>query len=411
MDPITQTQPQPDDDSMDLVLMKLGDIERSMNARISQAENHNGETQSDMELMQQLLVKVGSKIDEIKSLKLNMEGVEKVTIQGKQGDKGDPGDDGKNCDPNEVAQILIETDEFIAKIKGEKGDPGESIKGDKGDDGKTPVQGVDYNTAEEKKQFKSEVIDAIEVEIPNKIKKAVKEYIKMDDIVAKVNELVSKKTIKASEVEGLAEMFKTEIDKVYESVSRFSSKHGGGGSLLLAALGDVDFSNLQNGYVLKYNATEKKFYFGSGGGGGGGSTSDDVSNESTVAGTTVTDALDTLLGLINALPVIPFTPTWNLVSTDIQIDFGTTDDGIHIEPMTFNPADPIYQNIAKAYARKVQIKPLAPDHDDIDIMVENINADISDIDTDLGTFNVVVRAPFGTWGKYLFDLYLLQESA
>ena len=404
-------QPQPNDDSMDLVLMKLGDLERVMTARISQAENHNNSNQEDMELMNQLLVKVGSKIDEIKNLKLNMDGVEKVTIQGKQGEKGDRGDDGADCDPMDVARILVETDEFIAKIKGDKGDPGESIKGDKGDDGKTPVKGVDYNTPEEKQQFKSEVIDAIEVEIPNKIKKAVKEYIKMDDIVTKVNQLVSKKTIKAEDVEGLAEMFKTEIDKVYESISAYSTKRGGGGSLLLAALGDIDFTNLQNGYVLKYNATEKKFYFGSGGGGGGGGTSDDITNESGVSGASVTEALDTLLGLINALPPTPFVPTWNLVETDIQIDFGTGDDGLHIEPMTFNPADVKYQNIRKLYARKVQIKPMTADHDDIDIMVEDIRADITDIDTDVGTFNVVVRAPFGTWGKYLFDIYLLQESA
>lgn len=253
----------------DMVLEKLGDIERVMTMRLTQANKQGMDDRQDMELMNQLLVKVGSKIDEIKNLKLNMDGVEKVTIQGKQGEKGDRGDDGADCDPMDVARILVETDEFIAKIKGEKGDPGESIKGDKGDDGKTPQKGVDYNTAEEKEQFKSEVIDAIEVEIPNKIKKAVKEYIKMDDIVAKVNQLVSKKTIKAEDVEGLAEMFKTEIDKVYESISAYSTKRGGGGSLLLAALGDIDFTNLQNGYVLKYDAVAKRFYFGPVTGGSG----------------------------------------------------------------------------------------------------------------------------------------------
>lgn len=48
-------------------------------------------------------------------------------------------------------------------FKGEKGDPGP--KGEPGQDGYTPVKGIDYYTEEEKEQFKTELLDDIEVKL------------------------------------------------------------------------------------------------------------------------------------------------------------------------------------------------------------------------------------------------------
>lgn len=257
--------PQQNDDSMDLVLMKLGDLERVMTARISQAENHNNSNQEDMELMNQLLVKVGSKIDEIKNLKLNMDGVERVTIQGKQGEKGDRGDDGADCDPMEVARILVETDEFIAKLKGPKGDTGAP-----GQDGKTPVKGKDYFTKTEIRELTKEITDAVGMKIPKEVSKAIKEAISYKDLADKIVKLLPEATVDVKNVKGIREMLQKEIEQVYEQVSKFANrKHGGGGAFLLTQATDIDFSNLVDGYVLKYDAVAKRFYFGPVTGGSG----------------------------------------------------------------------------------------------------------------------------------------------
>jgi hypothetical protein len=396
----------------DMVLEKLGDIERVMTMRLTQANKQGMDDRQDMELMQQLLVKVGQKVDEMKNLKLSMEGVEKVTIQGK------PGEDGKDSDPYEVAQILAESEEFLEKIKGPQGEPGpQGAPGNPGAPGKPGENGKSI-TKEDLEKIKDDVQkdveETIKIELPKQIDKKVKDYIKPEEIVRKVNELVAKREIKAEDVKGLAEMFEKEIEKVYEAVSKYASRSGGG-SLLLAALNDVDTKGIQNGYVLKYNSTTKTFYFGAGGGGGGG-TSDDISNESTVSGANVTDALDTLLTLINAIPSPSFVPVWNQVQDGLEIDFGSTDDGIYVLDVAQALTESNTENIQYPLGRKVHVRPKPDDgsgldHDEIDIILENITAQIISVDVGLGTYQIAVSAPQGTWGRYLLDVYALQTRA
>lgn len=397
----------------DMVLEKLGDIERVMTMRLTQANKQGMDDRQDMELMQQLLVKVGQKVDEMKNLKLSMEGVEKVTIQGK------PGEDGKDSDPYEVAQILAESQEFLEKIKGPQGEPGpQGAPGNPGAPGKPGENGKSITKDDLEKikdDVQKDVEDTIKIELPKQIDKKIKDYIKPEEIVRKVNELVAKREIKAEDVKGLAEMFEKEIEKVYDAVSKYASRSGGG-SLLLAALNDVDTRGMQNGYVLKYNSTTKTFYFGAGGGGGGATASNDVSNDSSVSGANVTEALDTLLGLINALPPVPVVPQWNLVQSDLEIDFGSTDDGIYVFDVAQDFSDLAISNIRFPWGRKVHVKTKPDDgsgldHDEIDIILENITAQIISVDVDLGTYQIAVSAPQGTWGRYLIDVYALQTDA
>ena len=397
----------------DMVLEKLGDIERVMTMRLTQANKQGMDDRQDMELMQQLLVKVGQKVDEMKNLKLSMEGVEKVTIQGK------PGEDGKDSDPYEVAQILAESQEFLEKIKGPQGEPGpQGAPGNPGAPGKPGENGKSITKDDLEKikdDVQKDVEDTIKIELPKQIDKKIKDYIKPEEIVRKVNELVAKREIKAEDVKGLAEMFEKEIEKVYDAVSKYASRSGGG-SLLLAALNDVDTRGMQNGYVLKYKKTKKTFYFGAGGGGGGATASNDVSNDSSVSGANVTEALDTLLGLINALPPVPVVPQWNLVQSDLEIDFGSTDDGIYVFDVAQDFSDLAISNIRFPWGRKVHVKTKPDDgsgldHDEIDIILENITAQIISVDVDLGTYQIAVSAPQGTWGRYLIDVYALQTDA
>lgn len=237
--------------TQDLQLQKLGDIESILTMRIEQGHD----SKDDAELMHQLLAKVVQGIGEMKSMRLSLEGVETVTLKGEKGEDADPAD---------VAKILLESENFIARLKGDKGDKGDSVKGDKGDrgdDGETPKVGEDFLTPEEMEGIKTEITDDVESRLPEKIKEEVLRQIKPEQIVAKVNELVGKRKITTGDVEGLAEMFRVEIERVYDSVRMYSSKKGGGGSLNLRSLYDIDFSQLKNGGVLAYNPTLQQFYF------------------------------------------------------------------------------------------------------------------------------------------------------
>lgn len=74
------------------------------------------------------------------------------TTPGPQGEKGDPGESAYQV---ALANGFEGTEtEWLASLKGPKGDPGEDgatgpqgLKGDPGEDGKTPVRGTDYWTA------------------------------------------------------------------------------------------------------------------------------------------------------------------------------------------------------------------------------------------------------------------------
>lgn len=247
----------------ELMLQKLSDIESLLSIRVEQGQ---GDKES-LELANQLLAKVTGSIDKMQNMKLQLEGVETVTLKGKDGEDGDDGDD---CDPQEVAKILMQSEEFLQTVKGPKGD---SVKGDPGEPGKNadPYELTD----KDKKKMCETVCEEVEGEMPDMVKKAVKEYVTSERLTKEINAVLKKKKITTKDVEGLSELLKKEIDAVYEGVSSFvSSKMSGGGSLLLNALNDVDTKLIADGYTLKWDAKKKLFYFGAGGSGGGGSSTD-----------------------------------------------------------------------------------------------------------------------------------------
>lgn len=253
----------PEIDTNDLMLQKLGDIEGILTMRLSQAQSLGESGKEDIELVQQLLAKVATGISEIKNLKLSLDGVEKVTIQGK------PGEPGKDADPIEIAAILKESEDFIRLVKGEKGD---SIKGEQGEqgpagtDGRTPEKGVDYFTTQEIDEIKDDVKEDVSTEVKKEIENALenktKNYVKPEQVVQMINEAIQKRKVEAKDVQGLAQIFKEEIDKVYENIQTYNQRVSGGGTLKLAALGDVDMTGITQYSILRYDPTGGgRFYF------------------------------------------------------------------------------------------------------------------------------------------------------
>lgn len=252
-------------ETMDLMLEKLGDIENVLRMNLEKAHANGESDRDDLELANQLLVKIAKGMESMQNMKLQLEGVDTVTLQGKPGEKGDKGEDGKDCSPEECAAILKESEDFIAKIKGQKGDTGAP-----GQDGKTPVKGKDYFTKTEIRELTKEITDAVGMKIPKEVSKAIKEAISYKDLADKIVKLLPETTVDVKNVKGLREMLQAEIEQVYEQVSKFANrKHGGGGAFLLTQATDIDFSNLVDGYVLKYDAVGKRFYFGPVTGGSG----------------------------------------------------------------------------------------------------------------------------------------------
>ena len=252
-------------ETMDLMLEKLGDIENVLRMNLEKAHANGESDRDDLELANQLLVKIAKGMESMQNMKLQLEGVDTVTLQGKPGEKGDKGEDGKDCSPEECAAILKESEDFIAKIKGQKGDTGAP-----GQDGKTPVKGKDYFTKTEIRELTKEITDAVGIKIPKEVSKAIKEAISYKDLADKIVKLLPETTVDVKNVKGLREMLQKEIEQVYEQVSKFANrKHGGGGAFLLTQATDIDFSSLVDGYVLKYDAVAKRFYFGPVTGGSG----------------------------------------------------------------------------------------------------------------------------------------------
>lgn len=253
-------------ETMDLMLEKLGDIENVLRMNLEKAHANGESDRDDLELANQLLVKIAKGMESMQNMKLQLEGVETVTLKGAKGDKGDKGED---CTPEECAAVLAESEAFIAKLKGPKGEDGAP-----GQPGKTPVKGKDYFTKTEVREFTNEITQAIGEKIPKEVTrqvaKAIKEAVSYKDIAEKVIKLLPETTVDVKNVKGLREVLQKEIEQVYEQVSKFASKKsGGGGAFLLTQATDVDFSNLVDGYVLKYDAVAKRFYFGPVTGGSG----------------------------------------------------------------------------------------------------------------------------------------------
>ncbi len=266
----------------DLMLQKLQDIENLLSIRVEQSHKQDSDNKDDTELANQLLSKVVTSIEIIKSKIIEKtDTAQKVEIANNDGNAGNAiwqllkgkdgvnGKDGKDCDPIDVASILKDSEDFLMLVKGdrgEKGDQGESIKGDRGDDGKTPEKGKDYMTDSEMRELKGEVVKLVEDGLPVKLKHAVREFSDSEFFTKKVQNLINDKKTTVKDVLGLSEAIKTEIETVYENVREFS-RRSGGGNPQLAKMEDIDWSTAGDGLALKYNAEKKKFVFGTAGGG------------------------------------------------------------------------------------------------------------------------------------------------
>ncbi len=165
-------------------------------------------------------------------------------------------------------EVEIKASELREKLGVKDGAPGPQ-----GNPGETPKVGTDYLTPPEMEGIKTEITEDVESRLPEKIKAEVKrQKVTPEQIASVVNELVKKQPpVKTTDVEGLTELFKAEIEKVYDTV-REHSKRSGGGSLNLRSLQDIDFTTLQDSYSLQYDKETDRFFFGAGSGGGGGVT-------------------------------------------------------------------------------------------------------------------------------------------
>lgn len=130
-------------------------------------------------------------------------------------------------------------------IKGDKGEPGLSIKGDKGEPGipgrpgKTPS--IEPLRAELLELFKNQS-DEADIEFTEWKKKLEKDFCDLRDKL-------------------IAFIGKTNYDKVrYGNTGNSGlAASGSGGANLLRELLDIDFGNLEDGYILSWNETNNKF--------------------------------------------------------------------------------------------------------------------------------------------------------
>lgn len=143
-------------------------------------------TEEEIGAVNKILAEVESKITEVTEKEEDLTALI-ADVQNKlengdfKGEKGDPGDTGPSNiitigtvtkgegasasmtgeSPNQVLNLVLPKGD--KGDQGEKGDTGE--KGEPGQDGYTPVKGVDYYTEEEKEQFKTELLNDIEVKL------------------------------------------------------------------------------------------------------------------------------------------------------------------------------------------------------------------------------------------------------
>lgn len=239
MDP-TKKPPTNEIDTMDLVLSKLGDIERVLNARITQAHK-KGETESeDLKLTHELLAKVVQKMEEVKTLAGGKDDTKMITlledIVAELKKKGE-------------YEYEIEIDDRLReKLRGPQGNPGTP-----GAPGHTPEKGKDYLTEKEVSLFKSEIVSRVTDDVQERLNKLFNE--KNDgDVSAKLADMLKERET------ALESMLKEREDRIYEQVQEYS-RHSGGGSLNISSMKDVDFTGMQDGYVLKYSASKKGYYF------------------------------------------------------------------------------------------------------------------------------------------------------
>ena len=143
-------------------------------------------TEEELGAVNKILNEVESKITEVTELEEDLTALiadvqnklENGELKGEKGDKGDTGPSNTITigtvtkgevasasmtgeSPNQVLNLVLPKGD--KGDQGEKGDTGE--KGEAGQNGYTPQKGVDYYTEEEKEQFKTELLNDIEVKL------------------------------------------------------------------------------------------------------------------------------------------------------------------------------------------------------------------------------------------------------
>ena len=206
-------------ETQDLMLQKLADIESILTMRLQQAKNQGVDNKEDVELVQQLLAKIANATPQIKKVNSAAEFVTNFL----ESIKGDPGESGKDCDPLEVAAILKESEDFLALVKGEKGD---SVKGDPGEpgkpgaDGKTPKKGEDYMTDGEVQEIsktvlesvKKDVLSYLENGVPLSMKESLREFVNSELFSEKVKKITESRKPTVKDIVGLSEAIKSEME-------------------------------------------------------------------------------------------------------------------------------------------------------------------------------------------------------
>ena len=104
-----------------------------------------------------------------------------------------------------------------------------------------------------------------EISNPNIIKveeKPETKDIDPQDVIKELSKISKNTGVKLNEDINDLEGLKKEFFKFKELVSQQMSSIGGGGSTKISNMDDVDISDQQNGFALKYNSSTGKYDFG-----------------------------------------------------------------------------------------------------------------------------------------------------
>lgn len=205
----------------DLILQKVGDLQG---------------------LLEMVLVKIGQR-----------ESLQQAELDGMREQFGSLIDDlKKKYSSAEIVQMLLGSEELDALI-----------------DKKLPDRITNTDTVTVREEVPEERLALIKKEVLVEARRSLRE--RMDRILPTViNEEIRKAfstyRVAVKDIDGLNDLIQERLEKVYETIQKFS-RHSGGGSLELHKLKDVDVTGLADGMVLKYSLANKNFYFGTGGGG------------------------------------------------------------------------------------------------------------------------------------------------
>lgn len=260
--PITQQfksyMQNPEKEGFSMILRAKKEIFEQLHAEIteilkSQSELKTKEIEAVFQKYQSLM---DARVDEaVKEIKAELPNLQKIIEQTK-GEKGDVGDVGEDSDPEEIANLLLKNKDFLAKVKGEKGDTPtiaqivsvlkadptfiDSITGEDGEDGVD----AEIPDVEEIAQFLME-----DYSFMSKLKGQKgddgedAEEITGEEIVVEINALPiePKKQIDFSHIKNWQRVVQSFVKSI--SSSSTNRRVGGGGDIMMI----VDLSALTDG--------------------------------------------------------------------------------------------------------------------------------------------------------------------